>query len=832
LLRQSRFFCLMSDKPIERHIRNPEERIQYLEDVNRLTWDALEMARSLGNFQTSVSKPHDMSAILRETRARVHKLIPFETTAFFLVDETNSEFFLTDCKPERYRQFVQDEMDFLINNGIFAWALREKRPVIVSSKDYQKRLVLHVMTTSSRTRGMFVGMLAQGEKDVPHISLSLLSIVMLNSANALESFELYRTINEINVNLEKMVKERTEELTYRVEFENLIATMSTSFINLAPDEIDLGINHALQAIGEFICADHGYAILLSENGTSIDNGHEWCAKGIDPQMAKFRGLELKDFPLLAERIGKSESFYIPSIAQLPLEVKADDGLLQLLGIQCLIVVPMVSGKAVIGLLGFDSVREEKSWSDDTVALIKIAGEMFVNALERKWAEEEKKELEGQLRQAQKMQAIGTLAGGIAHDFNNILFPIVGYTEMAMGDLPEESVTRSNLEEVLKAANRATGLVRQILTFSRQSEQERKPLKIQPIIKEALKLLRASIPSTIEISQNIDKGCGAILADPIQIHQVMMNLCTNAYHAMREKGGVLAVSLSNVDFGPPCPSWCDSESKMLMQSKPGLGQGRDVVGTGCCACKSGLGQGLRSADLEKHHKHSAFRIPHSEIELVPGSYLRLTVSDTGHGIEHADMERIFEPYFTTKGPGKGAGMGLAVVHGIARSHGGYITVYSEPGEGATFHVYLPRIDSSAIAPVTVSTESVPNGKERILLTDDEEQIVNMVQQMLERLGYHVTARTSSVEALEAFRTQPEKFDLVITDQTMPNMTGAELAQKLMGIRPDIPIILCTGFSEVIPEEKARAMGFQDYVMKPIVKSEMARIIRRVLDQEKA
>ncbi len=752
-----------------------EEHITCPVEVNRVTWDVLEMAASLGDFQTGVRHVHDTSAILRETRACVDKLIPFQASTFFLVNETNSEFFLADCKPERYRQFLQDEVDFLINNGMFAWALREKRPVIVSSKDYQKRLVLHVMTTSSRTTGMFVGMLAQGEKDIPHISLSLLSIVMLNSANALESFKLYRTINEINVNLEKMVEERTEELTYRVEFENLIATMSTSFINLAPDEIDAGIDHALQAIGEFICADHGYAILLSENGTSIDNGHEWCAKGIDPQMAKFRGLELKDFPLLAERIGKSESFHIPSIAQLPLEVKADDGLLQLLGIQCLIVVPMVSGKAVIGLLGFDSVREERSWSDDTVALIKIVEEMFVNALERKWAEEEKKELQAQLQQAQKMQAIGTLAGGIAHDFNNILFPIVGYTEMAMGDLSEESVTRRNLEEVLKAANRAKGLVRQILTFSRQSEQERKPLKIQPIIKEALKLLRASIPSTIEISQNIDKGCGAILADPIRIHQVMMNLCTNAYHAMREKGGVLGVTLAEVD--------------------------------------------IDSGDLG------------SNVDLKPGPYLRLTVSDTGHGIEHAEMERIFEPYFTTKGPGEGAGMGLAVVHGITRSHGGYITVYSEPGEGATFHVYLPRIDSSAIAPVTVSTEPTPNGKERILLTDDEEQIAHMVQQMLERLGYHVTARTSSVEALEAFRMQPEKFDLVITDQTMPNMTGAELAQKLMGIRPDIPIILCTGFSEVIPEEKARAMGFREYVMKPIVKSEMARIIRRVLDQEK-
>jgi CheY-like chemotaxis protein len=200
------------------------------------------------------------------------------------------------------------------------------------------------------------------------------------------------------------------------------------------------------------------------------------------------------------------------------------------------------------------------------------------------------------------------------------------------------------------------------------------------------------------------------------------------------------------------------------------------------------------------------------------------------MERAEMERIFEPYFTTKGPGEGSGMGLAVVHGVARSHGGHITVYSEPGKGAAFHVYLPRIDGIGTAPVPVSSEPAPKGTERILFTDDEKQIVDMVQQMLERLGYHVTARTSSVEALKAFRAKPDTFDLVITDQTMPNMTGAELAQKIMGIRPDIPIILCTGFSEVIEKEKAKAMGLRDYVMKPIVKSDIAKIIRRVLDQE--
>ncbi len=383
-------------------------------------------------------------------------------------------------------------------------------------------------------------------------------------------------------------------------------------------------------------------------------------------------------------------------------------------------------------------------------------------------------METQLRQAQKMEAIGTLAGGIAHDFNNVLYPIVGYTEMSIDDVTQGSIVQRNLKEVLKAATRAQDLVRQILTFSRQSEQVRKPLKLQPIIKDALKLLRASLPSTIKIIQNIDTECGAVEADHVQIHQVLMNLCTNAFHAMREKGGELEVTLTEAD--------------------------------------------IDSGDLA------------SDLGLKPGPYLKLTVSDTGHGMDRDVAARIFDPYFTTKAPGAGTGMGLSVVHGIVKSHGGDIKVYSVEGEGSAFHVYLPEIESTPLAPEPIVTEPVQGGNEHILLVDDEEQIVGMVKQMLERLGYQVTARTSSLEALEAFRAKPPKYDLVITDQTMPNMTGAELAPKLLVIRPDIPIIICTGFSELITEDKAKALGIRAYVMKPVVMNEIAKTIRNVLDAE--
>ncbi|MGA1824638.1 MAG: response regulator [bacterium] len=390
------------------------------------------------------------------------------------------------------------------------------------------------------------------------------------------------------------------------------------------------------------------------------------------------------------------------------------------------------------------------------------------------ADEEKKRLETQLRQSQKMEAIGTLAGGIAHDFNNILFPILGYTEMLLDDISDGDLTRCNLEQVLKAAKRAKDLVKQILTFSRQNEHEHKPLNIQVIIDEALKLLRASLPSTIDIIQNIDKHCGPVLADATQIHQVIMNMGTNAYHAMFEKGGVLEVSLVEVD--------------------------------------------LDSTNLEP------------DMDLEPGPYVKLTFADTGHGMDPEVMERIFDPYFTTKSLSKGTGMGLSVVHGIVTSHKGHISVSSKADEGATFHIYLPRIRTLAAEQEMNTSPSIPKGNESILLIDDEESILQMLQQMLERLGYRITALTSSLEALEAFRTQQDKFDLIITDQTMPNMTGDKLAEEIIKIRPDLPIILFSGFSEIISEQKAKSIGIKEFIMKPLVKSEIAHTIRKVLSEK--
>jgi PAS domain S-box-containing protein len=414
----------------------------------------------------------------------------------------------------------------------------------------------------------------------------------------------------------------------------------------------------------------------------------------------------------------------------------------------------------------------KVYSDEHGKVSYMTG-VVVEITEQKRAEEERKELEAKLLQAHKLEAIGTLAGGIAHDFNNALMPIIVNTQMALMDVPERSSVRPLLEAVLKAGDHAKNLVRQILAFSRQAEQDQQPVQMSPLIKETLKLLRSTLPSTIKIDEQFQAASDTVIADPTQVHQIVLNLCTNAAHAMLEKGGVLSVSLTDID-----------------------------VDSGAAA---------------------------DHPDLLAGKYVRLTVNDTGHGMDHAVMERIFEPFFTTKGSGEGTGMGLSTVHGIVKSHGGAITVDSEPQKRSTFHVYLPVSDID-VTDEMPTTEPLLMGTEHILLVDDEEWILTTIQLMLERLGYNVTALTSSLEAMEAFRSQPDKFDLVITDITMPYMTGEVLARQLSAIRPDISIILCTGYSERVSKEKSKEIGIEAYLMKPIKVHEMAKTIRKVLDKD--
>ncbi|GAB4347005.1 MAG: hypothetical protein Kow0089_24560 [Desulfobulbaceae bacterium] len=392
---------------------------------------------------------------------------------------------------------------------------------------------------------------------------------------------------------------------------------------------------------------------------------------------------------------------------------------------------------------------------------------------QEYLEEEVEKRTRELYHAQKLEAIGTLAGGIAHDFNNLLATIIGYTEMAREQLPEDSQPARDLENVLTAAGRATELVRQILTFSRQGEMEVHPVYVQDLLKQLVKLARSTFPSSIEIRDSIDTTCQPIPADTSQLQQVVMNLLTNAKQALDENVGTISVSLARVDSLP------------------------------------------------------------EDVRLEPGQkrydqYLKISVADTGRGIEKKEIEKIFEPFYTTKPMGEGTGLGLSVAHGIVGGMEGVIHVESTPGQGTEMQVYLPVVDVLETGEESGTAEAVATGNERILVVDDDPAIADIMNRVLTGLGYRVTAFTDSEAALEGFRADPEGFDLVLTDMTMPRLTGKDLAIELLKIRPDIPVVMCTGYSEVIDSKQAREIGIRKLLMKPIIKDNLARVVRSVLD----
>jgi len=397
-------------------------------------------------------------------------------------------------------------------------------------------------------------------------------------------------------------------------------------------------------------------------------------------------------------------------------------------------------------------------------------ESFQDVTLWKQATDERTLLEHQLRQAQKMEAIGTMAGGIAHDFNNILTAIIGFAELGKIKSVNEAEFNRFFVEIMRAGERAKDLVRHILTFSNRSERTKNSMEINPLIKEILKLIRASTPSTINIVETLDPDCGYVFADPTQIHQVLMNLCTNAVQEMENKGGTLTVSLQ---------------------------------------------QTLISAETR------------ATADLEPGLYALITIGDTGRGIPNNIKDKIFDPYFTTKPAHKGTGLGLAVALGIIKNHGGSLTFTSQVGKGTTFRILLPLLQTRP-APEKPVDQTLPTGNEHILLVDDETAITEVVSDLLQSLGYRITVSNDSPEALALFRRNPGDFDLVITDQTMPGLTGLDLAREIAAIKPALPVILCTGFSRDIDAESARKLGIKGFAMKPVSFGEMARLVRTLLD----
>jgi len=405
-------------------------------------------------------------------------------------------------------------------------------------------------------------------------------------------------------------------------------------------------------------------------------------------------------------------------------------------------------------------------NDKVIGMIGIVRDIS----ERMKSNKERDELVDQLRQTQKMEAIGTLAGGIAHDFNNILATVIGYSEISLDDVDEGSELEENIRTIYAAGKRAKDLVKQILTFARQTDEERQPIRIRDVIEETLRFLRPTIPTSIEFVMNLESS-SSVMANAVQLQQIILNICANASDAMEERGGSLEIALDDVELGP-------------------ADRGGDP-------------------------------------ELEPGRYTRIRISDNGMGIPEEHLGSIFNPYFTTKRPDRGSGLGLSVVHGIVASYGGAITVQSRNGLGTTFSVYLP-LTKNIYEIAKESSQTFPSGHERILFVDDEPAIVDLTKLSLEKLGYDVTVRTSSLEALELFKHKPDYFDLVITDMTMPHLTGDKLAAQLIAIRDDIPILLCTGYSGTISKKKAREIGVKDLIMKPIVKRELATVVRCALD----
>jgi signal transduction histidine kinase len=390
---------------------------------------------------------------------------------------------------------------------------------------------------------------------------------------------------------------------------------------------------------------------------------------------------------------------------------------------------------------------------------------------RKHHQQEKAKLESQLLQLQKMETIGTLAGGIAHDFNNILTPILGYTEMALEELSDESTLRYDVEQINNAALRGKDLVQQILTFSRQVDFDKKPLRLHQVVKEVMNLIRASFPSNIEIRQSLDTDCGTVLADATQMHQVIMNLCTNSLHAMMNNGGILEVGLDALDI----------KSKKVK----------------------------------------------SAANLKPGKYVRLTISDTGIGMDKQTMDRIFEPFFTNREVGSGSGLGLSVVHGIVSNYNGAIQVQSELGKGTVFMIYLPQHSTKGTEDRQVAEKSRP-GCENILFVDDEKEITYMGKKMLESLGYTVDIRTDGFSALHEIQTNKQKYDLLVTDQNMPRMLGTELVRRARKIRPDLKVILITGYEDSVKGDAVSDFNIAEIIMKPLILSEFSKTIRDVLD----
>jgi signal transduction histidine kinase/CheY-like chemotaxis protein len=565
------------------------------------------------------------------------------------------------------------------------------------------------------------------------------------------------------------LRANARSLAARLRFERLVAAISTEFINLAPDALHAGIARGLGRLAQHAGFDRASILFCAADGSSVERAYRWPDEG-DPASQSGHDMDLLSLGMrwglpAYERQG---CIHVPSVMLMP--PSPERTALKGRATRSWLCVPLSRGGQAVGMLALETVQEQAARPADDLALFRTAGEIFVNALARERAEGEREALAARLRQAQRLEAIGTLAGGIAHNFNNVLGAILGYSEMALGGLASDSRPWRQVREVRLAGERAKAIVDQILTFGRRGERKRGPLPMRMLVEEAIGLLRASLPPTVVIRAQFMGGDAIVEGDPAQLQQVVMNLCTNAAQAMDGRG-VVAVAVEPVELA-----------------------GRRILSHG---------------------------------RLAPGRYVRLSVSDTGSGMDGATMERLFEPFFTTKPPGIGTGLGLASVHGIVSDHGGALDVRSQPGRGSTFEAYLAASGAVAPAEEQSAAPALAGRGETILLVDDDKALMLLGEEMLAALGYEPVGFESAGKALAAFRADPHRFDLMLADEVMPDMTGSELAAAVHAIRPDMPIMVVTGYGAPVSWDRLRAAGVRELLKKPLASADLAAALARHL-----
>jgi len=562
-----------------------------------------------------------------------------------------------------------------------------------------------------------------------------------------------------------------EALKSQLELERLVANVSTSFINTAPDNIDHGINRVLETIGVFSGVDRSYVFLFYDNGTKMDNTHEWCAEGIEPQIDNLKGLSSDVMPWWMDKLNQFKNIHIPCVSALPPEANAEKEILQSQDIQSLVAVPMVYGGSLLGFLGFDSVRVEKTWSEESITLLQLIAEIFANASEHKRAEEERKKLEARFQQAQKMESIGTLAGGIAHDFNNVLMGIQGHASLMLLDTDPDHPHFEHLKGTENMVRTGANLTKQLLGFARGGKYDVKPTDLNELIKKGSEMF-ARTKKEITIHNKYQKDIWPVEVDRGQIDQVLLNLYINAWHAM-PGGGNLCIETSNV--------------------------------------------------VLDHNHINPFGVR-------PGNYVKISVTDTGIGMDEATQQRIFDPFFTTKEMGRGTGLGLASAHGIIKNHGGIINIDSEKGKGTTFDIHLPASKKEVTKKEKKLEDNILKGTETVLLVDDEDMILNVGKDMLRGMGYNVLLARSGKEAVEVYRKHKDKVDLVIVDMIMPEMSGGEAYNRMKENNPKIKALLASGYSIDGQAAKIMEFGCDGFIQKPFNMKKLSGKIREILDKK--